>query len=246
MNPSIPPLRPPSMLMAVLLLCAGPACAAPAPWDPARAAALAEWSWAAPLAFDLPGARLQVRRFRAPMAPVDAARRLTRAAASRFDRLQFSGPVLSLSGVHEGRHWLAQLRPADDGGAGTVGLLSSLGPEERREAGFDPAQIAPPGARAVLRASSRMAGGTGLLASYLCPGPYPRVAAAVRRALQARHWRPVVAAAGSGEVAGSARAQAAPLAGEWARPDGGRLTVHLHPRADTVALTFWHRPKEAS
>jgi|GEM_PF-1706290 len=243
MNPFVPGVRSSAMLVAVLMLCAGSVCALPGPWDPARSEALAGWAWAAPLAFDLPGARLRMRRFRAPMAPAEAARRLTRAGESRFDRLQFSGAVLSLSGVHEGRHWLAQLRPDDEGGAGTIGLLSSLGPDDRREAGFDPEELVPAGARAVLRASSRLAGGAGLLASYLCPGPYPRVAAAVRRALWDRRWRP---AAAPGWASGSAKDAAAPVAGEWVRPDGARLTVHLHPRAGAVALTFWHRPKEAS
>ncbi len=241
MNSFVSCMRPPSMLMAALLLCAGSAAAGP--WDPARAEALAGWSWAAPMVFDLPGAYLQVRRFRAPMAPADAARRLTRAGESRFDRLQFSGAVLSLSGLHEGRHWLAQLRPADDGGGSTVGLLSSLGPGPRREAGFDPAALAPPGARPVLRASSRMAGGAGSLASYLCPGPYPRVAAAVLRALRDWRWRPVAPA---DEAFGLAAGRALSAAGEWTQPDGARLTVHLHPRADAVALTFWHRTKESS
>ena len=80
----------------------------------------------------------------------------------------------------------------------------------------------------------------GLLASYLCPGSLPRVAAAVRRALWARRWRPVAAQGPSASARGPATA-----AGEWARPDGARLTVHLHPRADAVALTFWHRSKES-
>lgn len=241
MNPFLSGVRSPAMLVAVLMWCAGSAHAVPAPWDPAGSEALSGWAWTAPQVFDLPGARLRMRRFRAPMRPVDAARRLTRAGASRFGRLQFSGDVLSLSGVHEGRHWLAQLRPADEAGAGTIGVLSSLGPEAWRSAGFDPAELAPSGARPVLRASSRLSGGDGLLASYLCPGSYLRVAAAVRRALWARRWRPVAAS----EPAASAQ-NPATAAGEWARPDGARLTVHLHPRADAVVLTFWHRPKESS
>lgn len=242
MNPFMPGARSPAMLVAVLMLCAGSACAGSALWDPARSEALTGWRWAAPLAFDLPGARLHMQRFRAPMAPADAARRLARAGESRFDRLQFSGAVLSLTGVHEGRHWMAQLRPADDGGPGTIGVLSSLGPDDRRAVGFDPEALVPPGARLVLRASSRLADGTGLLASYLCPGAYPRVVAAVRRALRDRHWRPATA----GAISGLTKHLAEQAAGEWVRPDGARLMVHLHPRADAVALTFWHRPKEPS
>ncbi|MFC4299641.1 hypothetical protein ACFO0J_16480 [Castellaniella hirudinis] len=238
--------RPSAMLSAVVLLSVGPSVAAPPLWDPARAAGLAAWTWAAPQGVDLPGARLRMRRFRAPMAPADAARQLARAGASRFDRVQFSGAVLSLSGVYEGQHWLAQLRPADDGGAGTIGLLSSLGPADRREAGFNPAELAPVDARPVLRASSRLAGATGLVASYLCPGSYPRVAAAVRRALWVRHWRPVAVPGAGAAAPGAVKGQADPVAGEWARPDGARLTVHLYARADAVTLTFWHRPKESS
>ncbi len=243
MNPFTSGARSPAMLATILLLYAGSVCAGATPWDPARSEALAEWRWAAPFAFDLPGARLRMRHFRAPMAPVDAARRLARAGESRFDRLQFSGAVLSLSGVHEGRHWMAQLRPADDGGPGTIGVLSSLGPDDRRAIGFDPDALVPAGARLVLRASSRFAGGAGMLASYLCPGSYPRVAAAVLRALWARRWRPVAA---PGKTSGSAKDVAVRLAGEWTRSDGARLTVHLHPRGDAVALTFWHRPKDSS
>ncbi|MGB3274772.1 MAG: hypothetical protein WBA82_01140 [Castellaniella sp.] len=246
MKPRTPHLYPSALLLTILLLYAGPSGAAPPVWDPARAAGLADWRWAAPQGFDLPGARLQMRRFRTPMAPADAARQLTRAGASRFDRLQFSGAVLSLSGIHGGLHWLAQLRPADDGGPGTIGLLSSLGPKDRREADFDPAELAPSGARPVLRASSRLAGGTGLMASYLCPGSYPHVAAAVRRALWDRRWRPVTILGDEVATAGTAKAQAAPVAGEWARPDGARLTVHLSPRTDAVTVTFWHRSKELS
>ncbi|MFA7474900.1 MAG: hypothetical protein WCY95_03750 [Castellaniella sp.] len=243
MNPFVPGVRSSAMLAAILLLSAGSACALPGSWDPARSEALAGWVWAAPLAFDLPGARLRMRRFRAPMAPVDAARRLTRAGESRFERLQFSGAVLFLSGVHEGRHWMAQLRPADEGDPGTIGVLSSLGPDERPTVGFDPEALVPAGARRVLRASSRLADGAGELASYLCPGSYPRVAAAVRRALWAQRWRPLAA---PGKTSGSAQDVAVRLAGEWARSDGARLTVHLHPRGDTVALTFWHRLKDSS
>ncbi|MHA3902669.1 hypothetical protein ACTPOE_03620 [Castellaniella sp. WN] len=242
MNPFVSGACSTALLAAVLMSCAGSARAIPGSWDPSRSEALAGWVWTAPLAFDLPGARLRMRRFRAPMAPVDAARRLARAGEFRFDRLQFSGAVLSLSGIHEGLHWLAQLRPADDG-AGTIGLLSSLGSGDRRDAGFDPEELVPSGARPVLRASSRQTDGARLLASYLCPGPYSRVAAAVQHALWDRRWRPVAAA---GETSGPAKDLAAPVAGEWARPDGARLTVHLHPRADAVALTFWHRPKEPS
>lgn len=242
MNPFMSGARSPVMLAAALMLCAGSACAGSALWDPARSQALTGWRWAAPLAFDLPGARLHMRRFRAPMAPADAARRLARVGESRFDRLQFSGAVLSLSGVHEGRHWMAQLRPDDDGGLGTIGLLSSLVPGDRRESAFDPEALVPPGARLVLRASSRLADGAGLLASYLCPGAYPRVVAAVWRALRDRHWRPATAAT----ISGSSKHPAEQAAGEWVQPDGARLTVHLYPRADAVALMFWHRPKEPS
>lgn len=233
----------PSLRMAALMLCAGSTCAVAQPWDPARAEALAEWVWMMPMSFDLPGARLRMRQFRAPLSPVDAARQLTEAGASRFERIQFSGAVLSLSGTHEGRHWLAQLRPSGAGRADTIGLLSSLGPDHRRTAGFDPATLAPPGAKPVLRASSRIAGGSGLLASYLCPGSYPRVAAAVLRALRARRWRPVTTATDGASA--TARDRAASAAGEWMRPDGARLTVHLYARADEVVLTFWHRPKES-
>lgn len=239
-------LCPSAMLLAVMWLSVGPSVAASPPWDPARTAGLTAWTWAAPQGVDLPGAHLRMRSFRAPMAPADAARRLARAGASRFDRVQFSGAMLSLSGVYEGQHWLAQLRPADDGGTDTIGLLSSLGPVDRREAGFNPAELAPVDARLVLRASSRLAGGTGLMASYLCPGSYPRVAAAVRRALWDRHWRPVAIPGARTAAPEVVKGRADPAAGEWVRPDGARLTVHLYARTDAVALTFWHRPKESS
>jgi hypothetical protein len=230
-----------SQALAVLLLCAGPAAALAAPWDPARAGLPPGWTWAPPQSVKLPGARLQIRHFQVSLDPVDAARWLTRVGASRFDRLQFSGPVLSLSGMYEGRHWLAQLRQAE--GGGTIGLLSSLSPERLPVAGFDPAEIAPSGARPVLRAASRLADGSALLATYLCPGPYPRVAAAVRRALQARHWKPMAGPAPD-VLARDRRGTVA--AGEWMHPDGARLTVHISPRADAVSLTFWHRSKEPS
>lgn len=237
MNPCLSGVCAPAAMVAALMLCAGSACAVSGTWDPARSEALAEWGWVPPQRFELPGAHVQLWRFRAPMAPLDAAQRLTHAGKSRLDRLQFSGVMLSLSGLHEGRHWLAQLRPADDGTSGTIGLLSSLEPAERRTRGFDPGTLAPAGARPVLRASSRLAGGPGVLASYLCPGSYPRVAAAVRRALWDQRWRPL-------GVSGLAKDVAAPVAGEWMQPDGSRLTVHLHPRADAVVLTLWHRSKE--
>lgn len=229
-------------LAAALMLCAGAGAAEP--WDPGRIESLAGWRWAAPLAFDLPGGRMLVRRFRAPVAPVDAARRLAHAGRARFGQLQFSGAGLLLSGVQDGRHWLAQLQPAEAGSGETTGLLSSLEPGRRIDAGFDPVAFVPPDARPVLRASSRMGRAAGLLASYLCPGPYRRVDAAVRDALQGRHWQPAAmqATAAAGDAPGRARS----AAGEWVRPDGARLTVHLHPRADAVVLTFWHRPKESS
>lgn len=246
MSPFLTPTHPSSMLLAVFLTCASPACGASAAWNPAGAGILAEWTWTGPQVFDLPGAQVRMHRFQAPVTPADAARSLTRAGNDRFSRLQFSGSVLTLSGVHEGRHWLAQLRPVGRGGAGTVGLLSSLEPAARQEAGFDPAQFAPPGARPILRASSRLAEGAGLLASYLCPGSYPRVAAAVRAALQARHWQPAAAVAGGFAHGGQEDPSRVVFtaAGEWAQPGGARLSVHLHPRADTVVLTFWHRFKE--
>src|SRR5690606_31296725 len=171
-------------LAAALMLCAGAGAAEP--WDPGRIESLAGWRWAAPLAFDLPGGRMLVRRFRAPVAPVDAARRLAHAGRARFGQLQFSGAGLLLSGVQDGRHWLAQLQPAEAGSGETTGLLSSLEPGRRIDAGFDPVALVPPDARPVLRASSRMGRAAGLLASYLCPGPYRRVDAAVRDALQGR------------------------------------------------------------
>src|SRR5690606_9050127 len=109
--------------------------------------------------------------------------------------------------------------------------------------GFDPSALAPPGARPVLRASSRLAEGAGLMASYLCPGAYPSVAAVVRRALQAQRWQPIVTL--PEPASGAVAARSVAVAGEWARPDGTRLTVHLYARADGVVLTFWHRPGEA-
>jgi hypothetical protein len=234
-------LKPPVLLTAVLLLGAGPSVAVPVPWDPLRSEPLSTWAWALPQVVDLPGARLQIWTFQAPLPPVDAARWLRQAGASRFDRLQLSGHVLSLAGLHEGRHWLAHLRPSEDGKGGTAGLLSSLGPQQARPAGFDPAALLPPGARPVLNASSRLGSGASRIASYLCPGSYLRVAAAVRQALWARHWRPW-----SEPLAHDADVRAVPMvAGEWVRADGARLTVHLQTRADAVAVTLWHRSKES-
>ena len=220
--------RPYGVLTAALLLCAGQAAAAAEPWDPATARLLAAWTWSPPQQVGLPGARMQIRHFSAPLDPADAARALVSAASFRFGRLQFSGSVLSLSGMRDGRHWLAQLRPAQ---GGTIGLLSSLGPagESQAAARFDPAEFVPAGAQAVLRAASRLADGEGLLASYLCPGSHQQVVTAVERALRERHWR---------RLTDSGR--------EWGRSDGARLTVHIHPHAHATALTFWHRSKESS
>lgn len=241
MNPLCTRLQPPVLLMAALMLGTGPSVAVSTPWDPDRTAALSAWDWDVPQVFDLAGARVRIWAFRAPLPPADAARRLQQAGASRFDRLQFSGPELSLAGMHAGHHWLAQLRPAPGRVGHTAGLLSSLGPEALHPAGFDPGTLVPPGARALLRASSRMATGTNLIASYLCPGSYRRVALALRRALWAQRWRPLAAA----NDATPALDAVATAAGEWMQPGGGRLTVHLQARADAVALTLWHRSKES-
>ena len=238
-------VQSPLLMTAVLLLGTCPSAATPVSWDPAHAADLSGWTWTVPQVFDLAGARLRIWRFRAPLPPADAARRLTQAGAPRFDRLQFSGLLLSLAGLHEGRHWLAQLQPADGAAPGTTGLLSSLAPQASRRDAFDPATLVPAGARPVLRASSRLASGASLIASYLCPGAYPRVAAAVRRALWAQQWRPLAAASGLASRSASGPETVGVVAGEWARPDGSRLTVHLQTRADAVALTLWHRPKES-
>src|SRR5690606_1785276 len=152
--------------------------------------------WDAPQVFDLAGARVLIWSFQAPLAPADAARVLQHAGASRFDRLQFSGAVLSLAGMQAGRHWLAQLQPAEGNAGSTRGRLASLEPAAATQRGFDPQTLVPPGARPVLRAASRMAAGTSVMASYLCPGSYLRVATSLRRALWAQHWRP------SGRTAG--------------------------------------------
>ena len=239
MNPMRMRLKPPVLLTAALLLGAGPAAATSPPWDPVRAVTLSDWRWSGPEVFELAGTQMHIWQFRAPQGPAEAARRLKEAGLPRFDRLQFSAAALSLAGLHEGRHWLAQLRPA----AGqTAGILSSLGAYSPRPAAFDPAVLVPAGARPVLRASSRLATGDSLIASYLCPGSYPRVAAALRQALWQQQWRPLV-------PQGPDDPQRQPVfatAGEWAQSGGARLTVHLQVRADAVALTFWHRAKEAS
>lgn len=243
MNPALVCACLRAALLVVLMLWAGRAPGAQDGWDPARALAGADWSWAAAQVFDLPGARLHMQRFRARLAPPDAARQLNRAGARRFSRLQLSGAGLLLSGGWQGQHWLAQLRPERDG---TAGLVSSLSPQRPHAQGFDAGRYVPPGARRVLQVSGRSPDAPGALASYDCPGTLADVAARVYGALRAAHWQAAESPApGISETGGAGPEQSiqgAPLLREWRSPDGDQLTVHLYARAQAVALTFWYRP----
>jgi hypothetical protein len=231
MNRSLTPAVVHGILVMALGLPAAGAVAAPEPWSPGPALQGADWSWSAPQDFDLPGARLRLLRFAARFSPDEAARRLALHAPRHFDRLQLSGPVLQLSGMQQGRHWLAQLGP---GHGGTQGMVSSLSPQTSTVgSSFLAASFVPSGSRRVLRVSGRAAR-PDVLESYDCSAPLSRVAEHVDGALRRARWQP---------VSGAAHAISPGVLLEWSHSDGARLTVHIHPRAGSVALTFWHRPE---
>ncbi|MFT0531882.1 hypothetical protein ACMHYJ_03475 [Castellaniella hirudinis] len=218
--------------LLVACLASGAALAAPVPadWDPSRDTALADWRWSAAQQFHWPRAQLMVRQFRAPLPPAQAAARLSRAAGSRLTRLQFSAGAWFLSGTDRRRHWLVQLRAQ---GRGTIGQVSRLAPALRPWR-FDPARLAPGGARRVFQLADGASADAVSWASFDCPGTLRQVRASVHRALRAHGWRP---------DAGDASAA---WAAEWRHPREGALTVALVARPASIALTFWHRPKEPS
>lgn len=234
------------LLLAGLSCLADPARAQP--WDPARAVAQPEWVWADAQQLDSSQARISVQTFHAPAPLPEVARRLAAASGQRLTRLQWAGPLLVLSGGRGTEHWLAQLQPR---AGGTAGLVSRLAPAAPAGADFDPAALAPPGARRVLQVRGRNAAAPVSLSSFDCPGTPAQVAAAVRRALHAAGWSEV-------RFAGTARlpiatdvarpdpADAASLPADWRHSRDGRLSVHVHARARSVALMFWHHPQEPS
>lgn len=204
-------------------------------WHPADTGRQAGWVWARLQQFDVPGARVSLQYFQAPVAPVQAARQLAAASGMRLTRLQFAGTVLWLSGGQGAEHWLAQLQP---GAGGAIGLVSRLMPASAPVVGFDPAGLAPVDARRVFQVADRPPGDPASLSSFDCPGTLSQVAQTVGQALRAARWS--AAEPASGAVA----ANASLLPAEWRHPDIGRLSVHLHARPGSVALTFRHHPKE--
>ncbi|MGB6008082.1 hypothetical protein [Castellaniella sp.] len=225
--------------LGALLSLSGPVSAQP--WDPARTVAQPGWVWAGLQRLDLPQVRLSVQSFQAPVPPPEAARRLAAGAGRRLTRLQWVGDMLLLSGGRGTEHWLAQLQPQ---AAGTVGLVSRLEPAVSTAVRFDPAVLAPPGSRRVLQVQGRAAADPASLSSFDCPGTLVQVVVAVRRALLAAGWS--VAEAPAGAAGHDAASAAVPLPTDWRHPGDGRLSVHLHARRQSVALTFWHHPQEPS
>ncbi|MGB6241134.1 MAG: hypothetical protein WBF69_01500 [Castellaniella sp.] len=216
-----------------------PGIAAAQTWDPAEAIRQAGWVWAAPEQFDLQGAQVSLQRFQAPGDPAHAARRLAAVSEGRLTRLQLDGTALFLSGGRGAEHWLAQVQP---GAEGTIGLVSRLVPVAAASAAFDPVSLAPAGARRMLQMSSRPPADLALLSSFDCPGTVTRVAAAVGQALQAARWSVADLVQNADYAAGADVS----LPAQWRHPDGSRLSVHLHPRRQSVGLTFLYRPKESS
>lgn len=228
--------------LGVLAVAVGRAAAQP--WDPARALARPGWAWTEAQELDPSQARVSVQSFRASMAPLEAARELAAAAGQRLTRLQWTGRMLVLSGVRGEEHWLAQLQPEADG---TVGLVSRLVPAPPPRTRFDPAALAPQGCRQALWVGSRVAADSASLGSFDCPGTPMRVAAAARGALRSAGWSEDESPAGSAAAEHpGATPDTPPLSAGWRHPRDGRLSVHLHARPRSVALTFWHHPQEPS
>lgn len=219
------------LLSGFLLTGSHVAWSLPMHWDPASQDGLSDWRWADVQRFHLPQARLVMREFKAPLPPAEAARRLSTAAGTRLSRLQFMGTELQLSGMDRQDHWLVQLRADRQGSAGLASVLSPLA---ARPMHFDPHRLAPAGARRVLQLSGA-SGRSASFSSFDCPGALAQIRASLRRTLLLEGWLPRE----------TAIAETESLPSEWRHADGGDLTVHLHARAASTALTFWHRPKES-
>ncbi|MBV2180335.1 MAG: hypothetical protein KUL86_03755 [Castellaniella sp.] len=238
------------VLVAALVSSTASVAVASPDWDPARALGGAHWTWGATQSFELPGARVSLRRFRAALPPGEAARRLAVAGGRRLLRLQWSGTTLLLSGGEAGQHWLAQLRPA---ARGTDGLVSSLVPQTPTSSRFDPVRFVPAGSRPVLSVATRGEPVSAMLTTFDCHGTLGRVAAVVRRNLLADQWLPADAVSsnvafpvsGQDPSSESARESGTGFPVQWRHRRHGLLSVHLVPRLASVGVTFWHRPKES-
>lgn len=189
------------------------------------------WVWSDVQEYDLPGARIRVRRFQASVAPADAARRLA-ASAPRFTRLQLLGSSLWLSGLQDDEHWMAHLRRH---AGGTAGLVSSLVPQAGSQVPWAGVRaLVPCPASRVIRMSSREPASAVLL-HVACPGSANDVQRQLGRRLRAARWQP---AEGSGS-------ESADGTGDWRHPSGALLTILSQVRASEVWLTFWHRAPES-
>lgn len=186
------------------------------------------WTWHDPQRFTLPDAQLRTQHFRAPLPPVEVARRLGNLPSGRLRRLQLDGSGLTLSGLAQGAHWVVRLVPD---GTGTAGLVSSLVPGAPDAGRFDARRFAPADARQVLHVASEH----GTLVRLDCAGPLDAVLEQVSALLAAGQWhRPD---SGPQGVPASLH--------EWRHPSGASLTTLFEARGDRVSLTFWQRSKES-
>lgn len=224
---------PPYRLAGIALLSSALLCL---PARAVRSAGFADelreagWTWHAMQRLELPGAQLRVQRFSAPLGPVQVAQRLDSLPSGRLHRLQLAGPGLLLSGLVRGTHWLVQLVPD---GPGTAGLLSSLDPAASQDKRFEAWRFAPPDARRIFDLHVEADHAT--LTRLDCTGPLASVFAQVSALLSSGQWRPSTAVPSEAPVA----------LHEWHHPGGASLTTLFEVRGDRVAVTFWHRSKEA-
>ncbi|WP_322994899.1 hypothetical protein [Castellaniella sp.] len=211
------------------LACAGQAMPTPIRWDPAADATLADWRWGGIQQFHLPQTQIFMRQFSVSLSLDRAAAQLSAAAGTRLTRLQFSPGALFLSGMDQKDHWLVQLRAARQG---AVGMVSRLSPMPVSINLFNPARLAPPGARRILHLMGGDDREAESFSSFDCVGSLVQVAAQVRRSLSAAGWQPQHPQPGQA------------LTSEWRHPGTGGLTVQLLAKSASTTLTFWHRPKE--
>lgn len=261
-----------AILLGLALLASRSAGASLPAWDPAQALADQGWHWTREAMPRLPGADVTLYRFQARQPPLEVARRLLASGPARFARLQWAGGVLLLSGGQGPSHWLAQLRGDPQGTRGLLSSLTPAAPPSGMPA-FDAARLVPPGARRVLQTRGDGHAAGVALSAFDCGGTLAQVGQALRQALQKDRWQPEQAAVrpvsdgpessgpvsdglvsdGSvfdGLVSGGSVSDESPPAGlapgisRWRHAQLGVLALHIWPRAGSVAVTFWHYPRE--